>query len=362
MLAQVVKAAGAGERRGRTGGHSQAVADVEVSRERRRSREPGFRGEAWASSGQPCAASPARRRNSHVLAPHSAKFSARALVSSARQPTVSAAYLAGAVPFAGRHNGHERPAMLRAAAQGLPAAGRRSRTRYQDPQQAMAAMNAGRVGGGDEPYQHRALDYADVLLPIAPFTETSGTFVNTEGRVQSFQWRGQAARRDATGMEGVARAGQPARLRASITHECEAVRREVLGAARHRRQSRQRFDGRRVFRCRQVPTGALERIAEVPIYHADAIVRRAPSLQATRDAPPPAACMQPSLARDAWACATATGSGAPGAARPCCAVAIDDKLPADCVRVPAARADTTGLGAMFGAMTAERVPVAEGGG
>ena len=26
-----------------------------------------------------------------------------------------------------------------------------------------------------------------MLLPIAPFTETSGTFVNTEGRVQSFQ-------------------------------------------------------------------------------------------------------------------------------------------------------------------------------
>ena len=29
-------------------------------------------------------------------------------------------------------------------------------------------------------------DDADVLLPIAPFTETSGTFVNAEGRVQSF--------------------------------------------------------------------------------------------------------------------------------------------------------------------------------
>ena len=28
--------------------------------------------------------------------------------------------------------------------------------------------------------------HADVLRPIAPFTETSGTFVNTEGRVQSF--------------------------------------------------------------------------------------------------------------------------------------------------------------------------------
>ena len=30
------------------------------------------------------------------------------------------------------------------------------------------------------------LDVSDVLLPIAPFTETSGSFVNAEGRVQSF--------------------------------------------------------------------------------------------------------------------------------------------------------------------------------
>ena len=30
------------------------------------------------------------------------------------------------------------------------------------------------------------LDCADVLLPIAPFTETPGTFVNAEGRIQSF--------------------------------------------------------------------------------------------------------------------------------------------------------------------------------
>ena len=30
------------------------------------------------------------------------------------------------------------------------------------------------------------LEFSDVLLPIAPFTETSGSFVNAEGRVQSF--------------------------------------------------------------------------------------------------------------------------------------------------------------------------------
>jgi NADH-quinone oxidoreductase subunit G len=30
------------------------------------------------------------------------------------------------------------------------------------------------------------LAFSDVLLPIAPFSETSGSFVNAEGRVQSF--------------------------------------------------------------------------------------------------------------------------------------------------------------------------------
>ena len=30
------------------------------------------------------------------------------------------------------------------------------------------------------------MDFSDVLLPIAPFTETPGTFVNAEGRIQSF--------------------------------------------------------------------------------------------------------------------------------------------------------------------------------
>src|SRR4029453_8822780 len=33
-------------------------------------------------------------------------------------------------------------------------------------------------------YRNGALDYADVILPITPFTETAGTFVNWEGRVR----------------------------------------------------------------------------------------------------------------------------------------------------------------------------------
>ena len=49
-----------------------------------------------------------------------------------------------------------------------------------------------------------------------PFTETAGTFVSTEGRVQSFHATVQPARRRAPGVEGAARArhhARPARLR-----------------------------------------------------------------------------------------------------------------------------------------------------
>ncbi|MEQ1674969.1 MAG: NADH-quinone oxidoreductase subunit NuoG, partial [Candidatus Nitrotoga sp.] len=56
-----------------------------------------------------------------------------------------------------------------------------------NPQQAMAAMRAADMVVALSAYKHNALDYADVLLPIAPFTETSGTFISTEGRVQSFK-------------------------------------------------------------------------------------------------------------------------------------------------------------------------------
>ncbi|MBC8119973.1 MAG: NADH-quinone oxidoreductase subunit G, partial [Burkholderiaceae bacterium] len=35
-------------------------------------------------------------------------------------------------------------------------------------------------------YRNGALDYADVILPITPFTETAGSFVSCEGRMQSF--------------------------------------------------------------------------------------------------------------------------------------------------------------------------------
>ena len=50
---------------------------------------------------------------------------------------------------------------------------------------ALAAMNVAQMVVTMSPFKCN-LSISDVLLPIAPFSETSGTFVNAEGRIQSF--------------------------------------------------------------------------------------------------------------------------------------------------------------------------------
>ncbi len=55
-----------------------------------------------------------------------------------------------------------------------------------DPAAAAKGVGAAEFVVMMSPFQPHALAHADVLLPTAPFSETSGTFVNAEGRAQSF--------------------------------------------------------------------------------------------------------------------------------------------------------------------------------
>jgi NADH-quinone oxidoreductase subunit G len=100
----------------------------------------------------------------------------------------------------------------------------------------------------------------------------------------------------------------------------------------------------------------MQRIGEVPAYAADAIVRRARSLQITHDAALPVAWMNRALyeklgLRDGDALRVRQGAG-----EAVVAAGVDDKLPGDCIRLAAARPETAALGAMFGAVAVERVP------
>jgi NADH-quinone oxidoreductase subunit G len=103
------------------------------------------------------------------------------------------------------------------------------------------------------------------------------------------------------------------------------------------------------------PTGqGPERIADVPIYAADALVRRAESLQLTADARAPVAGLPSSL----WA-ALGLQDGTPvritqGGQALIIAAAEDPSLAPGAVRVSAGHPDTATLGAMFGPLSVTR--------
>jgi NADH-quinone oxidoreductase subunit G len=124
------------------------------------------------------------------------------------------------------------------------------------------------------------LEFSDVLLPIAPFTETPGTFVNAEGRVQSFHavvkpqgetrpaWKVLRVLANLLGLPGFAFESTAEVLR--TIGDNGAVPADALGNATAAKAV--------------AASGAVSAPVVASIYQLDSIVRRAPSLQLTADA------------------------------------------------------------------------------
>ncbi len=129
-------------------------------------------------------------------------------------------------------------------------------------------------------------EFSDVLLPIAPFTETPGTFVNAEGRVQSFHavvkpqgdarpaWKVFRALADILGLTGFDFDSSQEVL--SFIHSAnEGGVPEHVPANRLSNAIEASFE----------PSAPLQgEPCVAAIYQLDGIVRRAPSLQLTADA------------------------------------------------------------------------------
>ncbi len=265
-------------------------------------------------------------------------------------------YLAGCVPF-GSPSGLNAGEMLGQPRKAYLLLGVEAELDTHDPRQAMAAMKAAELVVAMSPYQHRAVDYAHVVLPIATFTETAGTFISTEGEVQSFNGVVRPLGEARPAWKVLRVLGNLLGLAGFDFNSAEDVRNEALAAAGP-------VPGRLDNRLPALPAGAmtrsrgevLERIAEVPIYSADAIVRRSSSLQQTRDAAPPVASMNRALfeqlgLREGDEVRVRQGGGVAVVA-----AAIDDKLAVNCIRLATARPETAGLGAMSGELGVERVP------
>lgn len=138
------------------------------------------------------------------------------------------------------------------------------------------------------PFQTLAVEYGSVALPLCPFTETDGTFVNAEGRRQSF---GQAVRplgEARPGWKILRVLGNLFGLKGFEHTRIEEVRREIDLADVMPSAAFPQDWSLPTDTPEAIPAGQLERIAEVPIYRVDPLVRRAPALARTADNPPPA--------------------------------------------------------------------------
>ena len=226
-----------------------------------------------------------------------------------------------------------------------------------DPQAARAALDKADMVVAMSPYKH-AVDYADVLLPIAPFSETSGTFVNCEGRAQGFNGTVKPLGETRPAWKVLRVLGNMLGLVGFDYETSEEIRVELLGTknAEEADLSSRLNNITNIAPqvAKPVVDAKLERVADVPIYFTDAIVRRASSLQQTNDAMVPKAALSAVLAAKLGVADGARLKVTQGQGTAILTATIDAKLPENVVRISAAHASTAGLGGMFGAISVEK--------
>jgi len=218
---------------------------------------------------------------------------------------------------------------------------------------AQVALNAAEMVVVMSPFKSAGLDVADVMLPVAPFTETSGTFVNAEGRAQSFHGVVRPLGETRPAWKVLRVLGNMLGLQGFDFETSEDVRGEALGDPT---SIAGKLDNR-VYGNDGAPSpvatapGALERLADVPIYATDSLVRRAPALQHTADARDPVASLSASLWASLGLAAGAQVRISQGDGHAVLVAQLDPTLADNVVRVPAGHPATAALGAMFGTLT-----------
>lgn len=256
-------------------------------------------------------------------------------------------YLAGAIPGKGGKNA---AAMLAEPLKAYVVLHAEPLLDADNGQQAIAALRGAQFAVALTPYRSAAAEWADVMLPVAPFTETSGTFVNAQGLAQSFKGTVAPFGQTRPAWKVLRVLGNVLHLAGFDDETSESVRDAALAGGVEGRLSN---DIKAPLGLGQPLTG-LERVADVPIYRTDAMVRRSEPLQAAPASKLPAARMNgntlTSLGLTAGVKVRVTGGQ--GAVE--LETVQDDAVADRAVRIAAAFENTAALGGAFGQLSVER--------
>ena len=257
-------------------------------------------------------------------------------------------YLAGAVPVQGGKNA---AAMLSQPLKAYIVLHAEPLLDADNGAQALAALKAAEFNVALTSYASSAKDWANVMLPVSPFTETSGTFVNAQGLPQSFKGTVTPHAQTRPGWKVLRVLGNVMHLAGFDDETSESVRDSVLSGGVQSRLSNQISAA--VGLATQAVSG-LQRVTDVPIYRTDAIVRRAEALQASQASRAPVARMH---AQTMAGLGIEQGNNVrvKSATGQIDLIAeLDNTLAAGAVRISAGFAQTAALGSAFGQLNVER--------
>ncbi len=262
------------------------------------------------------------------------------------------AAIAGAVPMFGARGekakaGASAAAMLAAPRKAYVLFGVEPSVDTADGAQARKAMQEAEFVVALSAFQSEVMEYADVVLPIAAFAETSGTFVNMAGQAQSFNGCVKPQGEARPGWKVLRVLGNLFNLKGFDYESSEQVKQEVLGGKDAAEYAAKRLPEVAVGDLGGNAT-SLQRIGDVSIYHADALARRAPALQMTHDGQPPQAQVSAATLAQLGLQNGAVVKLQQGGANAVLPLSVSAAVPDGCVRVAAGHPLTATLGALFG--------------
>ena len=170
-----------------------------------------------------------------------------------------------------------------------------------NPSVAMKAVNDADFVISMTPYVTDEMKaYADVLLPVSPFSETSGTYVNAEGTWQSFAGAVTPLAETRPAWKVLRVLGNIFELEGFDYITSEDVRDEAKQLANQLDASNRGVTNSAQWRCPSAlakQSDAITRIGILPIYATDSVVRRSDALQQTDDMIPACVIVNAEMAK-----------------------------------------------------------------
>ncbi|MEJ2059617.1 MAG: NADH-quinone oxidoreductase subunit NuoG [Gammaproteobacteria bacterium] len=224
-----------------------------------------------------------------------------------------------------------------------------------DPAQAAEAMAAAEFVLAITPFAGEELRrHADMILPVATFAETSGTFVNLEGRWQSFNGATTPPGEARPGWKVLRVLGNLLGLGGFDQTSTEQVRDELKARFAEDLVFDNALELGKSYALPEISGSGLMRISGVGIYAQDMLVRRSSPLQQTVDGRKDGVWINPAEADRQGLGDAGRVNVRQGGAEAELELHLDESIPDGCAWIPMATEAGRQLGASFGLIELSR--------